>query len=122
MAIKDWCEICSIMIVPFLLILMLVSILVGIIGTAEYVPEKHDESVYKRTTCLVKNYTRFGKICSSQSCTGSGSDEICTTDYYTCHVEVYTVLYNVSSLGTIETSFVSSDGPGSNSVRITLRF
>ncbi len=47
------CDICFVLIDPFLRMFMFASILVGIIGTAKYVPEKHDESVYKSTICFV---------------------------------------------------------------------
>ncbi len=87
-----------------------------IIGTAVYVTKKRDESVYKPTRCFVKNYTFFGKICTSRSCADSENSQICSKSYYLCNEEFYTAIYNVCNGRTIETVFEASDGPGPDSV------
>jgi hypothetical protein len=65
---------------------------------------------------FVKNYTFFGKICTSKPCDGSGNCQTCSKSYCSCNEEFYTVIYNVSNGRAIETPFEASDGPGSNSV------
>ena len=95
------------------------GLIVGIIGAPMYASEKHAESVYRPTMCMVKNYTQIVKVCESESCdsdTGSSSfsgprGRGCTTTYYRCDEHIYTVLYNVSNQGAIETTFIDSNGP-----------
>ncbi|CAF1199800.1 unnamed protein product [Adineta ricciae] len=100
-------------------VILTIFALIGITGTALYVPAKRDESTYQLTMCFVKGYRLVQKTCSSQSCTGSGATYRCTTSYFSCDQQFYTVSYNISSGTTVETTFEASDGPGSNSVNQT---
>lgn len=112
MTIKTYCVVAM----SIFIILLLGSVIVGIIGAVKYVSEKHAESVYKPTMCLVKNYQVNRKTCTTQDCNGRS----CTTRTYSCDEEFYTVRYIVSNGQTIETTFEASDGPGSNSVSTLL--
>jgi hypothetical protein len=106
----------ALVVIPFLLFVLTIgSGIVGIIGSVKYVSDKHDESVYKPTMCFVKNYTLTEITCSGEDCSSSGSQS-CTTHYYSCNIELYTVLYNVSNNGAIQTTTDASNGPGSSSV------
>ncbi len=105
----------------FLLMLIIIaSIIVGSIGAASYVSEKHDESVYKPTMCFVKNYTLVESKCSTQNCQSSGFGQQCTTDYYTCYLVMYTVIYNISDGTEFESTITATDGPGAQSVSMLI--
>jgi hypothetical protein len=87
-----------------------VCLCIGIVGTGMYFSERNAESVYKPTSCFVKNYTRIEKKCSKQSCTGSGNRKTCRTKYYSCHEHFYALLYNVATDREIAV-FEGTDGP-----------
>jgi len=109
-------DLCSIIDLRLSVGLVVVWALVVIIGPAVYVTKKRDNFFLKPTMCFVKNYTFFGKICTSKPCDGSGNCQTCSKSYCSCNEEFYTVIYNVSNGRAIETPFEASDGPGSNSV------
>jgi hypothetical protein len=98
--------------------IIIASIIVGSIGAASYVKEKHDESIYKPTMCFVENYTITDSTCSKQQCNSNGFGQTCTNVYYTCPIELYIVMYNVSDGRQIQSDIKTKDGPGPNSVRI----
>jgi hypothetical protein len=98
------------------------SLMVGLIGTAFYVTEKHDENVYKPTMCFVKNYTIIQDTCVRQNCQGVGSGEHCSTEYYTCDTALYTVVYNTSDGREIESSTKATGGPAADSVSTLAEF
>jgi len=101
---------------PVLCFVIFASIIVGSIGAAFYVSEKHSESVYKSTMCFVKSYTTFTDICSEEYCSGAESNTACTTNYYQCTKSRYTVVYHVLDGREIESTIIGADGPGANSV------
>jgi hypothetical protein len=98
------------------------SLMVGLIGTAFYVTEKHDENVYKPTMCFVKNYAIVPDTCVWQHCQDVGSDEQCSTQYYTCDTALYTVVYNTLYERQTESSTKATGGPGADSVSALVEF
>ena len=104
----------SIKIISFFLIF--VSIMIGSIGTAFYVSDKHGELVYKPTMCFVKSYATIIETCSQQNCNRELGTSVCTTDYYPCSKSMYTVAYNVSDGREVISTIISTDGPGADSV------
>jgi hypothetical protein len=98
------------------------SIVVGSIGAASYVSEKHDENVYKPTMCFVKNYAIVPDTCVWQHCQDVGSDEQCSTQYYTCDTALYTVVYNTLYERQTESSTKATGGPGADSVSALVEF
>lgn len=95
--------------------ILITSIILGSIGASSYVTDKHGESVYKPTMCLVEKYTIINETCSSSTCYGLGS---CFTNYYSCNTPLYTVGYNVSDGREVESTIKGRDGPGADSVRM----
>jgi competence protein ComGF len=77
------------------LLTLLSLILIGSIGTVFYAKEKRDQSTYKPTMCFVENYSLVESKCQKQEC-HSGFINACQTNYYTCNLNAYTVIYNVS--------------------------
>jgi hypothetical protein len=98
--------------------IIIASIIVGSIGASSYVKEKYDESVYKSTMCFVANYAITTYKCSRQEC--QAFNQQCTTVYYTCYLEIYTVIYNVSDGRELQSTIKTTGGPGSQSVSISI--
>lgn len=98
--------------------IIIASIVIGSIGAALYVKEKHAESIYKLTMCFVDNYTSVESQCARQVCQSAGFNTQCTTTYYTCYIDTYTVIYNASDGTQLQSITTAENGPGSNSVRI----
>ena len=76
------------------------AMVMGGLTTGMFLYEKHVQSVYKLTSCFIKNYTSTGRKCSTRNCTGAKLSRSCETTYFTCYDFWYTLSYNVSSSST----------------------
>jgi hypothetical protein len=105
-------------VVRVLCLILIGSIIIGSIGVLHYIKEKHSQSNCKPTMCFVQNYLLVGSKCPTQQCKPTGIIQPCTTVYYTCDLDTYVVIYNVSDGRQIRSTTTAKDGPGSKSVRI----
>jgi hypothetical protein len=121
--LREPCINCLISLLCFSILAIIASIIVGSIGAGYYVPEKHDETVYKPTMCLVTNYTIVVSNCTRQNCHQVGFNQQCTTESYTCEWAMYTVVYNTSDGREIELdTTTTTGGPGADSVSILAEY
>jgi hypothetical protein len=97
--------------------IFIASIVFGSIGTSYYISEKHNQSIYKPIICFIHSYSLVESQCPTQNCSGEFIPS-CTTIYYTCHLDTYVVIYNVSDGRQIQSTSTAKDGPGPKSVRI----
>lgn len=109
-------SIACVIILQVLCVVIVASIIVGSIGAAFYVSDKHSESVYRSTMCFVKSYTTITDTCSDQDCDTTETGTTCTTNYYQCTIPMYTVVYHILDGREIESTIIGADGPGANSV------
>ena len=98
------------------------SIVVGSIGAAFYATDKRDGLNFKPTMCFVKTFQSSQGTCSRRECTGVYPIRYCSTVYYKCYKDTYTVTYDVPGKGKLETETTATGGPGRKAVSIVIMF
>jgi low temperature requirement protein LtrA len=72
--------------------ILMISIVIGSVGTAFYVKEKYNQSIYKPTMCFVQNYSLIESKCPKQECSSSSFSQSCTTVYYISNLDTYVII------------------------------